>query len=191
MRDIVKLGVILMFYSLVAGTALALVNLNSLPLIEKNRVEAENNARAEVLPGMSGGYDMSDGDREFTYWTGYSDTEKAQPGGYIFIARGKGYSSTVETMVGVGRDGAITGLKVLFQQETPGLGARVSEILHGESEPWFTRQFIGAADETAVMIRPDGGNIDAITGATVTSRAVAASISSGLVALRQKVGGFR
>ena len=94
-------------------------------------------------------------------------------------------------MVGVDTSGAITGVIVLFQQETPGLGARIEEIRHGETTPWFTRQFIGKLASDTFAVAKDGGDIDSIKGATISSRTVAESIGQGLHTLQIKVGGFR
>ena len=189
MRDMVKIGVILMVYALFAGAALAFVNITTISRITKNKSDTENAARAEVLPDMAGGYELKGKDTDFPYWIGYRDEKKTEPGGYIFIARGCGYSSTIATMVGVDSNGAVTGVKILFQQETPGLGAKVEEISHGENEPWFTRQFKGKTVEDDIKVTKDGGSIDAITGATISSRAVANSIYEGLVKLKKTGGG--
>ena len=89
MRDILKLGAILMIYSLIAATALAFVNIKTIPRIKQNKINAEKNARAEVLPGMTGGYELQDEQSGFPYWIGYSDELKSDPDGYIFIAREK------------------------------------------------------------------------------------------------------
>ncbi|MFC1693757.1 RnfABCDGE type electron transport complex subunit G [Candidatus Latescibacterota bacterium] len=188
MRDILKIGIILMIYALIAGTPLAFVNIKTKPIIEENRLKAENKARTGVLPGMSGGYEPIGSEGDFPYWIGYSDSGKKVPLGYVFIVKEDGYSSTMETMVGVDLEGKINGTKILFQQETPGLGSRIEEILHGETEPWFTGQFNGKSASDNVRITKDGGDINAITGATISSRAVTNSINRGLVKLMQKVG---
>jgi electron transport complex protein RnfG len=80
--------------------------------------------------------------------------------GAAFKASGKGYSSIIETMVGMLKDGTITAIKVISQNETPGLGARVAE-------PEFTGQFENIKDLSGVS---------AITGATISSRAVINSV---------------
>ncbi len=180
-----------MAYSLVAGSALALVSLKSGPMIERNMLAAEESARVKVLPGMIGGFEVVDGDDGFRYWRGFRDAEKTEIGGYVFVARGKGYSSVIESMVGVDITGKVTGADVLFQQETPGLGDRVNEIRHGESEPWFPRQFNGLPAGTPIGVDKDGGTIDSIAGATISSRAMTNSIHRGLVQLKDNVGGFR
>ncbi len=189
MRNVLKLGIILMMYSMFAGVSLALVNLKTMSLIEENKLKAEEKTRADVLPGIAGGFKLMGEYSEFPYWVGYFDIEKTKSGGYVFIARGKGYSSTIETMVGIDMDGKIIGAKILFQKETPGLGTRIEQIRHGETEPWFTRQFIGKTMVDDIKVSKDGGNIDAITGATISSRAVTSSINRGLVELKKVAGG--
>jgi len=193
MRDILKLGVILMIYNVVAGASLAYVNIMTKERITANKAVFEDAARKEVLPGMDGGFEQKGalkvGDYDCPYWIGYADKAKTAPGGYVFIARGKGYSSVIGTMVGVGKDGKITGVKVISQQETPGLGTRIAEIRYGESDPWFYRQFKGKSTEDNLKVKKDGGTIDAVTGATISPRAVTNSINKGLVKLREAVGG--
>jgi len=187
-RDSIKFGAILMVYTMIAGAGLAFVNIKAMPRIEENKVRAENAARAEVLPDMIGGYELKGEGSAFPYWIGYRDTQKSEPAGYIFIARGPGYSSTIETMVGVDINGKIVGVKILFQRETPGLGAKVEEIRHGDAVPWFTLQFKGKTSSDNIRVAKDDGDIDAITGATISSRTVTNSINRGLVELQKIIG---
>ena len=190
MREIIKFGTILMLYTLVAGALLAFVYIKTSPIIESNKMAASGDTvRIQVLPGMNGGFEQQGEGSEFPYWIGYPDAGKKKPGGYILIARGKGYSSTIEIMVGVDIEGAITGVKVLFQQETPGLGDKIEEIRAGEDAPWFTRQFIGKSASDNLSLKKDSGFIDAISGATISSRAVTNSIKNGLNNLRTVLAG--
>jgi len=188
-RDILKLGSTLTVYSLLAGTALAFVNITSSPRIAQNRIMAEKAAREEVLPGMAGGFEERVADNGFRYWVGYRDALKSSPEGYLFISRAEGYSSRIAVMVGVDTAGVITGAKVVFQQETPGLGTRIEEVRHGESDPWFMRQFIGKTAADDFRVRKDGGDIEAITGATISSRAVTKAFEDGLSILSEIIGG--
>lgn len=188
MLDIMKMGSILMVYALVSGGALAVVNLKTVPLIVENKRVSENNARAEVLPGMDGGYELKGEGGEFPYWVGYRDAEKKDIGGYIFISRGSGYSSVIESMAGVDEKGTVVAVKILSQQETPGLGSRIEEVLYGESDPWFTRQFTGKTADDNYSVKKDGGTIDSITGATISSRTVSNSIQSEHKKLMEIVG---
>jgi electron transport complex protein RnfG len=75
-----------------------------------------------------------------------------------------GYSSVISSLVGLDLDNKIIGIEVLSQQETAGLGANIAK----ES---FLKQFIGKTKEE-LKIKKDGGQIDAITGATISSRAI-------------------
>lgn len=91
----------------------------------------------------------------------------------------QGYSGTIWIMVGFDAEGVITGTAVLEHQETPGLGAKMT----GEE---FRDQFNGfdpAEEELAVA--KDGGDVDAITAATITSRAFCDAISRAYEALQE------
>lgn len=189
MGDILKLGGVLAIYSLVAGAALAYVNIRTEPIIKQNRIASEEAARLQVLPGMEGGFELKDESSDLPYWVGYTNTTQSEVGGYVFIAQGPGYSSTIQTMVGVNSGGKIVGMQVLFQKETPGLGVKITEIRHGEDQPWFQRQFIGLEIGSGkIELAKDGGPIDAITGATISSRAVTSSVREGLRRLAEKTG---
>jgi len=74
-------------------------------------------------------------------------------------------------------DGKILGVHILEHLETPGLGARSTEVRPDEDEPWFLRQFKGL---DSVALKKDGGNIDAITAATITSRAITDAVAEEL-----------
>ena len=92
--------------------------------------------------------------------------------GYVVVTATQGYADTVTVTVGIGNDGAVTGLVVNEAHETLGLGSR---ILRDEV---FLSQFLGLKSEAEV-----GKNIDAITGATVSSRAVARCVNSAIAAV--------
>lgn len=173
MRDILKLGIVLMLYSLTAGALLAAAYIKTAPIIAANKEAAGNEALKVVLPGMDGGFEKMDADTDFPYWIGYPDASKSSPGGYVFITTQQGYSSVLEIMVGVDPDGVIVGLSVLAQQETPSLG-------DGVTKPEFNGQFIGLSAQDNLAVTKDGGVINAITGATISSRAMTLAIKNGL-----------
>ncbi|MBI5873545.1 MAG: FMN-binding protein [Candidatus Omnitrophica bacterium] len=116
--------------------------------------------------------------------------------GYAFKASKKGYSSDIVTMVGVDTDGVISHIKILSQNETPGLGTRISEVIQKETlwdivlkkvklglppAPWFQGQFDGKRAEALK------GSVNVITGATVSSRAVIDSIENKAKEIMEKV----
>lgn len=87
----------------------------------------------------------------------------------VRVRREPGLWGAIRAAVGVDGVGRVTGLAILEQNETPGLGARIAE-------PWFRRQFRGR--RAPVELDPEGtasadpGRVDAVTGASISSRAV-------------------
>jgi electron transport complex protein RnfG len=180
MKDIIKLGLTLLLVTAVAGAALSLVNNITKPRIEEQKRLVTERALIAALPNADKtAIDPFYKADTLRYYIGYKDTSRQELAGYAFVAKGAGYSSTIETMVGVDSTGTVIGIKIMQQVETPGLGTKIEEIKYGDTSSWFQRQFIGKkAGEIAVD--KDKGEIVSVTGATISSRAVANSISSGV-----------
>ena len=189
MKNILRFVLVLFLVNLVAAAILAGVYTVTRPKIEAQKKMAEAKALREVMPESVGNRLEKVEDGDAGYWKVFKD-ENYRPSGYVFIAKKYGYSSVIETMVGIKRDGSITGVRILNQNETPGLGAKIVEILSdktlksalkglfsGKREPeknilpYFTEQFKGVNVKNI-----DISNIDAITGATISSKAVVESI---------------
>ncbi len=96
--------------------------------------------------------------------------------GYVVEVTPSGFGGTIDMVVGVDNDGVVTGVSIISMSETSGLGANASK----ES---FRSQFIGKSGELAVS--KDGGEIDALTGATITSRAVTKGVNSAINAVAE------
>ena len=84
-----------------------------------------------------------------------------------------GYGGPVEIVVGITPDGTVGGVRIVSQSETPGLGTEVTREA-------FTGQFEGRSDLESLKVKQDGGSIDAVTGATISSRAVTRGVSDVL-----------
>ena len=117
---------------------------------------------------------------------------------YAAIGTARGYSSTIETIVGVDPEMRIIGVRILSQNETPGLGERAREVppkeslwqaLFGSKEkkgagteppavPPFQQQFAGKTESGLVLVKGKArdGEISQLTGATITSQAVVNSV---------------
>jgi len=93
--------------------------------------------------------------------------------GYTFIASGSGYSGVISMLIGINIDYTIRDVAVLSHTETPGLGSKITEEA-------FTAQFIGLGTDEIVLSK-DNGKIDAITGATISSRAVTEAIQEKMI----------
>ncbi len=95
--------------------------------------------------------------------------------GYAIKVVASGSQGNIEMMVGVDGEGAVTGVSIVKNSETAGIGSKVMENQNGVLD-----QFVGksAADGTLVV----GTNVDAITGATVSSKGVTAGVNAALAA---------
>ncbi|MBU0486198.1 MAG: RnfABCDGE type electron transport complex subunit G, partial [Proteobacteria bacterium] len=121
--------------------------------------------------------------------------------GYVVEGSATGYSSVIKVMVGVDSNFVIQGIKVLAQKETPGLGDKIQELLSKKTwgtvitgsspdepglRPWFQVQFDGK--KVPVKVDKDGGDIESITGATISSRAVCEAVNEAVERLKKAVG---
>ncbi len=88
--------------------------------------------------------------------------------GFAFLAVGKGYGGLIDILVGLENETTIKGVTIVSHLESPGLGARITESS-------FRDQFTGV-NIADVALRLNGGEIDAITGASISSRAVVDAI---------------
>ena len=101
--------------------------------------------------------------------------------GYAFAVASRGYGGPVSMVVGIDLAGTVTGLKVSDHRETPGLGAELTQ------EPSFLKQFISLQPRDPVEI---GKDIDAVSGSTITSKALAEGVRAALDAFLE-LGGAR
>jgi electron transport complex protein RnfG len=105
--------------------------------------------------------DMSDYDFIDDLYILYASQTKI---GYAFIATGSGYGGDISILVALDDTETVKGIIILSQQETPGIGARIT----GNE---FTGQF-GGLDINDINLMQNGGQIDGLTGATISSTAV-------------------
>ncbi len=186
MREIIKLAIILAFISLVAASALSNVYLATRDKIAAVEAGREAEARRAAFPGAT--YFEKDSSAALLFYRAFPDSLNRTLIGYVVPAAGQGYSSTIRTMVGVDTFMVIAGIKVSSQQETPGLGTRVEEIRSGAKTPWFQDQFKGKSIGQLQVVRgKDPNQIEAITGATISSKAVTVSVRDALDKLQSIV----
>ena len=117
-------------------------------------------------------FKLKDGDVEHTFFVGVMDGE---PRAVTLEAFGKGYGGDVGLMVGIDtKDNKIVGVSVTTHSETPGMGAKA------QTDPSFVAQFKELPLKEQVKVTGDGGSINAISGATITSRAVCSATNDAL-----------
>lgn len=146
-----------------AGIALLLSVVNSITedIIAENQVKAKQEAILAVFPkgDMVEEYTLDSGD------TVYIVLNNNEIIGYTVNAEASGYMGPVEMMIGMTSDGAVDGIKIVSTGETPGVGTKIG----AES---FLSQFYGF-DRTVEL----GNDVDAISGATFSSRAVEEAVN--------------
>ncbi len=167
MNKLIRMILVLTIIGLVSGGVLALVYQWSLPKIIQNQIRETDAAVFKVVPGTKS-YKQIDKD-DLIYFECYN-----QQGGRVgtaILCKGTGYQAEIKLMVGLNVDFTrFTGMTVLEQVETPGLGARISETK-------FTDQFKGLVAKPPIeyvkgKLPGQPNEIAAITGATISSRAV-------------------
>lgn len=171
MKTILRFAFILFLVNLVAASILAFTyNITKSKIEEQIRL-AQAEALKQVMPEeIADRLEPVEKDGVVQYWKAFKGNS-SQLNGYVFIAKKYGYSSVIETMVGIKKDGTVTGLRVISQNETPGLGVKIADLS-------FAKQFI---NRNVSELELSKNNIHAVTGATISSRAFLDSIKSSSI----------
>lgn len=177
MKDTLKLIFTLVVICVIAGSLLALVQKVTLKPIEDTEKRVKNEAMKEVLPEHDNDplSDKIEIEAEGSIWTFNVARKDGVYAGAAFESTSpKGYAGNITVMLGVDSDGKVNALKVTSQKETPGLGAKIIE-------PVWRAQFSGKSiTDTKWAVKKEQGDIDQITAATISSRAVAEAVKTGL-----------
>lgn len=181
-KEVLVPAVALFIICVVATALLALTNSVTSGKIAQNASEKETASRAEVLPEAKSFDEVQAfGESGVTYCAGKN--EAGEKIGYVFTSSAKGYGGDVLVMTGVDKDGKITGVNILSHSETPGLGAN-------SVKPEFRERFNGKSGVLEVDKNSnDGQSVQAITAATITSRAVVGAVNLALDAYAEITGG--
>jgi len=161
-------------YPIVFLTLVVLVSVVALTLIDGvTREEIAAAQRDEIKAMLAALFPKMD-DFEFDEASGqYGILADGVQVGRAFMARKTGYGGAIDVLVGLETEGTLRGIRVISQQETPGLGAKITE-------PAFLDQFSGlSVDELA--LRQHGGAVDAITGATISSSTLVDAVKEVLL----------
>ena len=150
--------------TIVAGL-LGLVNYVTADTIAEQIAQKAENAMRQVLEADS--YEPLDVPEESAVTAAY----RAGDRGYVVRVAPNGFGGAIDMMVGVDVSGAVTGVAIVSQSETASLGANCTR-------EDFRAQFTGKTGTLSVS--KDGGEIEALTGATVTSRAVTEGVNTAL-----------
>ena len=167
---ILRLALTLLVITALVAAALAGVNAITKDRIAAIQAEKTQKALTQVLPGAADVKPL-----ELTGNTGIVQAVYASEAGYAVEVAPKGFDGEITMMVGIA-GGKVTAISIISHTETAGLGA----VAAGENSAGvaFRGQFAGQSGTLAVD--KDGGTIDALTGATITSRAVVEGVNAAL-----------
>lgn len=170
MREIVKLGWKLLLLAAVAGLALGMTNAVTKDAIEEQRIAEANRARQAVLSAAAS-FEILGEEQDGMDEICRGLNAAGETVGYTARCTVQGYGGPIEVTVGVLPDGTIAGVNVGGTDfaETAGLGARVKEA-------WFGEQFAGLT--APVALTKDGGEVDAVSSATISSDAVTSAVNA-------------
>lgn len=182
-NSIVKPALVLFIVCAVVAGSLAAVNALTKDTIEQNILIASEKARQEVLAEAKSFTELeteklTEAQKEYMklvrqVFVGDADGVTV---GFVFNVANKGYGGDIYITVGVDTDGKITGVKIGDNNETPGLGTKAN--------PEITNQLIGLTPIqplTTVKVKTDKNeDIQAISGATITSRAVTDAVEAAV-----------
>lgn len=168
-----------------SGLLLAFVNDLTKDRIELVKKQALTEALEVVMPGfdndpLSEKLEKTIGEAELDIYP--AKQQNVSLGFAVESTVETGYSGELGVIFGVRDDGTISEVRVLKSNETPGLGSKAGE-------PEFLDQFEGKSLSTfKLQVEKDGGSVEAVTGATISSRAVALAVSRGLEGVRDLRG---
>ena len=157
---VLRLTLTLFLITIIVAGLLAFVNYLTADTIAEHTAEAARSAMTQVLAAD-----------DYTAAAGVTAAWSAGEAGTVVRLTTNGFGGAIDLMVGVDNENKVTGVAIISHSETASLGANCTR-------EDFRAQFAGKTGELAVS--KDGGDIDALTGATVTSRAVTRAVNAAL-----------
>jgi len=183
MKDIFKLGTTLFGICAVAALILGVTNNITAPVIEERNIQASNEARKIVLPDADEFKKLDDINSDMVVEV-YEGIKGNNVVGYTIKTSSKGYGGAIESMVGVSKDGKITGVEIGNHSETPGLGSKATE-------PTFKNQYLDKDVSKPLLVVKGSANneneISAISGATITSNGITNGVNAAMKIYNEKL----
>jgi len=183
-RDIIKITLNLVVVYLIGGLILALVYAKTSPIMFRNAAVAKEQALKKLMPEADkieklGDWSIHDKHAEY-----YRASKNGAVIGYIIQSYGKGYSSYINTLIAVDSNFKVLKINILGHAETPGLGDEIDSNS-------FKDQFAGKDLEHLKVLKTETTDyIQAISGATISSRAVAEdAVKNGVEFLKKMING--
>lgn len=175
--NIIKTAVILFLITGIAALILAVVNNFTAPIIAENSAKKQAAAMQNVLKDAEFSEEnLAENVDDPDISEIYKAQKDGSAAGYVVMVNPNGYNGAISMVVGIDAEGKVSGIDIISQSETAGLGA---DCVKDE----FKDQFVGKSGEISVVKNdPKDNEIDAITSATITSKAVTSGVNKALAA---------
>lgn len=171
MKESLKLGLILFLITGICVGLLGVVNQMTLPIIEANNLKLEQESMKQLL-SEADHFIQVDTISDSMIKKVFVAQSSSNRVGYIVNVEPKGYGGTIGLLIGIDQNNVIKGVKILKHSETPGFGANADK-------PDFINQYVGKQDSLKVTkTTPKADEIQAITGATITSTAITEGVNA-------------
>lgn len=159
---------------IVASLALAVIHAATQPRIASNEALQRQRSLEQLLPAAlraRGPLRFVDDAAGSTVWRDDSAVARVQE-----LTAPDGYAGPIVLLLATDPGGRIIGIDVLAHRETPGLGDRIEP----RRSNWLASQFLGRSEASTLRLHHDGGEVDGLTGATITTRAVTQAVARAL-----------
>lgn len=171
-----KLGILLLIITAFAGLLLGGAYAITKEPIAQQTIKTNTNAMKELI-NTADKFDKKDVKLTGNILEVNEAKRNNKTLGYAIKVNSKGYGGNIEIMVGISNEGKIDGIKILSLSETPGLGAN-------STKPSFYGQYKGKSTKTPLAVTKSSNakdnEIQAITGATITSKAVTKGVNEAV-----------
>ena len=180
-----KIAICLLLITAISTALVAIVNEITKEPIAEQRIMKVNMAMGEVLPAER--YEPFEiealGLEDIVLEVNVAYDKDNNCLGYCVKTAPAGYGGTIEMITGIDTEGVVTGVKIVSMSETAGLGTKTQE------EPWL-KQYVGKGDDVAVTtsVEPMENEVSAVSGATVSSKAVTKGVAAAIKAANQVKG---
>ena len=177
MNKILKLTLVLFLICAIVAGVLGVVNELTYRRIDEQEQAKTAAAFSTVMKADS--YDLVDFDQA-AFPTVDTIHRAGNGAGHVVTSTFSGAQGNITLAVGVDNDYKCTGISVISHSETSGLGANAAST--GDVGVNFRAQFVG--EDENIALTKAGGNIDALTGATITSRSITAAVATSIQAVK-------
>ena len=188
LRNIVTSGLLLAGFALLSVLILALVYAQTEERIKDNQRQALLKQLGEILPAET--YDNILDQRKITLPLAAFNTKKPVQvylatqqdkavAAVFMITTMRGYSGAIKLLIGVNQDQTLSGVRVVSHKETPGLGDQI-DIAKSDWIRNFQHKSLQNPEPSAWAVKKDQGEFDQFTGATITPRAIVATVKQVL-----------